>query len=182
VILAEAKPMNEDERELIYIEGMIHGFAIAKGLAKLERGKLERKTTVKIKKGLAKLEKRNPQPKTIGEIVEYLTRSIKRKPNYKIKILQVLMKDPEASPMKVARALDNADIPLPRLKGLKKTQTLWQDVVETRYFKVLFRRASKKVALERHLRDCQGRLELIRLSVGVKRADILNWDTPLQPD
>ena len=84
--------------------------------------------------------------------------------------------------MEVARAMESADIRLPKVKGLKKGKTLWTDVVETRYFKVLFRRASKKVARERHLRDCQERLELIRLGVGVKIADILDWDTPLQPD
>jgi hypothetical protein len=66
--------MDEYERERSYIEGMLHGYAIAKGLAKLERGKLQRKTIAKIKKGVAKLEKRNPQHKAIGEIVKDLTR------------------------------------------------------------------------------------------------------------
>src|ERR1700676_2719577 len=104
--------MDDDERELSYIEGMIHGYAIARGLAKLERGKLQRKTIAKIRKGFAKLKKRNTQHKTIGEIVKDLTTLKKSKPDYKMKILQVLMKDPKASPLKVARALDSADIPV----------------------------------------------------------------------
>jgi hypothetical protein len=129
------------------------------------------------------LETRNPQHKAIGdEIVKDLTRLEKRKPDYKIKILQILRKNPSASPMEVARALDRADMRLPRVTGLKKGQTLWKEIVETRYFKVLYRRVSKKVARERHLRDSQDRLNLIRWGAGVKIDDILDWDTPLQPD
>src|ERR1700722_2752196 len=134
--------MDEDGRELIYIEGMIHGYAIARGLAKLESKKLQHKIITKIKKGFAKLEKRNPQHKAIGdEIVKNLTRLEKRKPDYKIKILQFLRKSPSATPKEVARALDNADTPLPRVQGLKNKQTLWTQIDKTRYFKVLYRRA-----------------------------------------
>jgi len=174
--------MDEDERELIYSEGMINGYAIAGGLAKLESKNLQHKTITKIKKGLAKLEKRNFQHKAIaGKIANDLTRLEKRKPNYKITILQILRRNPGASPIEVARALDNADMRLPKVKGLKKGQMLWKEIVGTRYFKILYRRASKKVARERHLRDCQDRLNLIIRGAGVEIADILDWDTPLQP-
>jgi len=170
------------EREFSYIAGMLHGYAIAKGLAKSEKRKLQHKTIAKIKKGLAQLEKRTSQHKAFGEAVKDLANLEKRKPDYKAKIVQVLMNNPKAPKMKVARALDSAGIRLPKVKSLPKDKTLWKDIVETRYFKTLIRRASERAARAKHLRDCQERLDLIRMGAGVKIADILDLDTPLQPD
>ncbi|HET6144219.1 MAG TPA: hypothetical protein VFE02_11980 [Candidatus Acidoferrales bacterium] len=174
--------MDEHERELSFMQGMVHGYAIAKGLQKSEKRKLQRVRTADIAKGLTKLGKRFPEHKIFEELAKGMANSKKRKPDHKTKMLQVLLKDPKATPMKAARALDSAGIRLPKVNSLKKGKTLWKDIVETRYFNVLFRRTCKRVVREKHLRDCQERLELIRMGAGVKMADILDFDTPLQPD
>ena len=142
--------LTADEDENSYVVGMIHGYAIAKGLAKSNRKK-----------------KREPRSKV------QIART---------KMVRVLTKNPKTSKMNVAIALDNAGIMRPDVKSLRKYGRAWTAIVETRYFKTLFRRARAQVAKETHVRDCQERLELIRMGAGVKTAEILDFDSPLQPD
>jgi hypothetical protein len=98
------------------------------------------------------------------------------------KIKSVLWKNPTATNKEIALALDNAEIPLHKSKNVPKTKRLWSEVVKMQYYKNFFSRARMQVVREAHLRDCQERLESIRLDSEVKVTDILDIATPVIPD
>jgi hypothetical protein len=149
-----------NERESNYTIGMLHGYAIGEGFSKSEKRKLQHKTIAKIAKGLRKLEK--------------------RKLDHKAKILQVLMKDPKATNMKIARALDNAGILLPERTSLSKDKRRWSEVVTMPSYKNLISRARKQVAKAARIRDWRERIDDIKVGAGLIRygAGILDFDPP----
>jgi hypothetical protein len=169
-----------NERESNYTIGMLHGYAIGEGFSKSEKRKLQHKTIAKIAKGLRKLEKRKPRYKAIAQITKDLAKLKKRKLDHKAKILQVLMKDPKATNMKIARALDNAGILLPERTSLSKDKRRWSEVVTMPSYKNLISRARKQVAKAARIRDWRERIDDIKVGAGLIRygAGILDFDPP----
>jgi hypothetical protein len=91
------------------------------------------------------------------------------------KIARVLMKNPTATTKEVCLALDNAEIPLHKSKGVPKHVRLWSEVAKKPYYKTLISRVRKRVVKASRLDDWQDMIWIMN-SDGMKPDDILGID------
>ena len=114
-------------------------------------------------------------------IAKGLVKLKKRKQNRKAKakIMRVLMKNPEATNKEIARALDNAEIPLYKSRSRPKDKRLWSDVVKLQNCKNLISRERKQVARAKRIRNWDEWLSDITCGWGHGATDFLDIDPPL---
>ena len=112
-------------------------------------------------------------------IAKGLVKLKKRKRNRNAKIMRVLMKNPGATDKEIARALDNAEIPLYKSRSKPKNKRLWSDVVKLQNCKNLISRERKQVARAKRIRNWDEWLSDITCGWGHGATDFLDIDPPL---